>query len=166
MANLEAASLVDDLGEAALRHIHRNAVEQRISREIEQIARDKGVSGFNATSMAVQLLKREPSLYNTFCDAENPEQSRAALDGMRPRIEAAIDRQVELQNLIAPTVESAVKLISERLGIAPDEANRMVAFKTYLTEKLTDAVNDIQRGLQPGCCEPGFDPGPVFAGVV
>ena len=157
---------VDDLGEAALRHIHRNAVEQRIGREIEQIAIAKGVSGFNATSMAVQLLKREPSLYDTFCDAETPKQAKAALDGMRPRIEAAIERQIELQNLIAPTVESAVKLISERLGIAPDEANRMGAFKTYLTEKLTGAVNDIQRGLQPGCREPGFDPRPVFASVV
>ena len=156
---------VEDIGDAAYKHMHRYAVERRIGREIDQIATAKGLKDVSGANMAFMLLNREPRLYDAFLEANAPAEAEAALAAMRRQMEDAVDRQLVLNNLAGPTEDKVVALVADRLGITPDEARGKLKFKIELTAKLNQITSAIQNGRQPGCREPGFDPKPLFDAV-
>ena len=151
----------DAFGEAATGQMFRNVVTNRSGRAMEQIARAKGLDD-TGSSMAFRLLARQPELLETFRAARTPEEAAAALEAIRGTMEAAVDRQLDLQRLFDPAVDTAATLLAGKLGISPDEAKAQVRFESRLREKFSSLADAILRGEHPGCREPGFDPKPLF----
>ena len=151
-----------DIDEAAYRHMLEYAVRKRIAKAIKEIAAAKGLNNVAAYNMAEKLLTREPGLYDAFRNAESPAEANAALNAMRKSMEDAVDRQIVLESLKGPAEDTAATLLANRLGITPDEAKEKVNFQDNLESKLTAIEYAIQKGIQPGCREPGFDPKPLY----
>jgi len=153
---------VDDIGDAAYKHMHRLAVERRIGREIDQIALAKGLKDVSGANMAYMLLNRYPRLYDAFLEANNPAEAEAALAAIRRQMEEAVDRQIVLVNLERPTADKIVSLVAGRLGITSEEARGMLKFDIELKAKTNQIISAVQNGRLAGCREPGFDPAVVF----
>ena len=155
---------VDAFGQMAASRMFPSVVEQRIGKVMEEIGESKGVTQ-PGTTMASQLLARQPELLDAFRSATTPAEANAALASMRGAMEAAVERERDLRALMAPAIDKAAAILAEKLGITPDKAKAQVRFQDRLVVKLRDLVANIQRGQQPGCREPGFDPRPLFEDV-
>ena len=155
---------LDAFGEMAASRMFPTVVEKRIGKVMEEIGKSKGVTQ-PGTTMASQLLARQPELLDAFRSAKTPAEANAALESMRGAMEAAVERERNLRALMAPAIDKAAAILAEKLGITPDEAKAQVRFQDRLVVKLRDLVVNIQRGLQPGCREPDFNPRPLFEDV-
>lgn len=141
-------------------------VEQRIGDVMEEMAQNKGVVIKPGSTMSAQLLLRQPELYEGFRSAQTSGEANAALAAIRGAMEAAVERERDLQDLMDAAVDQTATLIADKLGITREEAKANVKFEDRLRMKLFAVTNSIQSGQQPDCREPGFNPKPLFDDIV